>query len=62
MKKTEYEKQVERINEICSGINWEADKITDILYARDHVEIPDNFEGLLSSLESELETIRLDID
>ena len=55
--KTEYEKQVSVIDELCSDINWEADHITDILCARDYVAGLADLARVLRSIDSQLEKV-----
>jgi len=61
-KKTNYEKDCDRIKELCSGIDCDSDRICDILIDRDYVNLPSGFVDSLEAIASQLEDLRTDID
>jgi len=58
----DYRMEVDNIKQACSDIEWEADRITDILDGRDFVEIPVGYYTKLRGIEDQLNDLRTEIE
>ncbi len=58
----EYKMEVDNIHQVCADIEWEADRIKEILDARDFVEIPVDYYTKLRWIEDQLNDLRTEIE
>lgn len=58
----DYKMEVDNIKQVCADIEWEAERIEEVLDARDFVEIPVDYYTKLRWIEDQLNDLRTEIE
>jgi len=58
----DYKMEVDNIKQVCADIEWEAERIEEVLDTRDFVEIPVDYYTKLRWIEDQLNDLRTEIE